>query len=102
MTALLSVRGFSIEMLTRTGVRPIVSDLTFEIAPNQTLAIIGTMIFTFPYALDDPRYLFLISTPEGLRRWPVPKVGGRGIVPFARLPTEGDSPTLPPPPPGAR
>jgi hypothetical protein len=58
--------------------------------------------FTFPYALDDPRYLFLISTPEGLRRWPVPKVGGRGIVPFARLPTEGDSPTLPPPPLGAR
>ena len=46
--------------------------------------------FSFPESIDDPRYLFLISTPEGLRRWPVPPVGGSRAVPFPRLPLELD------------
>ena len=46
--------------------------------------------FTFPHSLDDPRYLFIISTSEGLVRWPVPKVGQRGVVPLAQLPTLTD------------
>ncbi|KIG17642.1 hypothetical protein DB30_02917 [Enhygromyxa salina] len=42
--------------------------------------------FGFPHSLDDPRYLFLISTPEGLRRWQVPKRGERAPVPIPALP----------------
>jgi hypothetical protein len=41
---------------------------------------------TFPHGLDDPRYLFLISTPQGLRRWRVPVVGGPGVVPLPFMP----------------
>jgi hypothetical protein len=55
--------------------------------------------FTFPDSLDHPRYLFLISTPKGLRRWQVPGVGQRAPVPLPRLPSEfdpGDS-SIPPP-----
>jgi hypothetical protein len=57
--------------------------------------------FTFPDSLDHPRYLFLSSTPEGLRRWPVPAIGQRGIVPLPRQPAEelADN-RLPPPPRG--
>ncbi|MFV8755255.1 hypothetical protein ACNOYE_32295 [Nannocystaceae bacterium ST9] len=50
--------------------------------------------FTFPASLDDPRYLFVISTREGLRRWPVPKVGQRGVVPIPQLPSLTDASTL--------
>jgi hypothetical protein len=46
--------------------------------------------FTFPVSLDDPRYLFVISTSKGLRRWAVPGVGKRGIVPFPELPVITD------------
>jgi hypothetical protein len=46
--------------------------------------------FTFSASLDDPRYLFVISTPTGLRKWTVPKVGSRGVVPFPMLPTITD------------
>lgn len=42
--------------------------------------------FGFPASLDDPRYLFLVSTAEGLRRWPVPELGARAPVPRPRLP----------------
>jgi hypothetical protein len=42
--------------------------------------------FGFPDSLDDPRYLFLISTPQGLRRWQVPKRGERAVVPIPALP----------------
>ncbi|NVB42492.1 hypothetical protein G6O69_32010 [Pseudenhygromyxa sp. WMMC2535] len=46
--------------------------------------------FRFARDLDDPQYLFMISTPKGLMRWTVPPVGGRGVVPFARLPPPED------------
>lgn len=42
--------------------------------------------FGFPDSLDDPRYLFLVSTPDGLRRWQVPKLGARAPVPIPGLP----------------
>ncbi|PRP91408.1 hypothetical protein ENSA5_55250 [Enhygromyxa salina] len=45
--------------------------------------------FRFPSSLDDPRYLFLICTPEGLRRWQVPKLGKRAPVPIPKLPLVG-------------
>lgn len=49
--------------------------------------------FRFAYPLDDPRYLFIVSTGDGLMTWPVPKVGDRGVVPLARLPmpAEGEA-----------
>jgi hypothetical protein len=40
----------------------------------------------FPVSVDDPRYLFLISTKQGLRRWQPPKLGRPGIVPLPALP----------------
>lgn len=40
----------------------------------------------FPVSIDDPRYLFLISTKQGLRRWQPPAVGRHGIVPLPSLP----------------
>jgi hypothetical protein len=40
----------------------------------------------FPVSVDDPRYLFLMSTKQGLRRWQPPKVGRPGIVPLPALP----------------
>lgn len=46
--------------------------------------------FSFPDSLDHPRYLFAISTPTGLRRWPVPAIGQRAVVPLPRLPSEFD------------
>ena len=42
--------------------------------------------FTLPAPLEDPRYLYLVTTPEGLMRWTPPPVGGRAIVPRPRLP----------------
>ncbi|NJK31621.1 MAG: hypothetical protein HC927_03950, partial [Deltaproteobacteria bacterium] len=48
---------------------------------------------TFPHSLEDPRYLFLSSTPKGLRKWAVPAVGKPGVVPLPRMPVveEGES-----------
>jgi hypothetical protein len=40
----------------------------------------------FPASVDDPRYLFLMSTKQGLRRWQPPKVRRPGIVPLPALP----------------
>ena len=42
--------------------------------------------FSFPHSLDDPRYLFLTSTTQGLNRWQVPKVLGTAVVPLPRIP----------------
>ena len=42
--------------------------------------------FTFPASLDDPRYLWVVSTDEGVRRWPVPAVGDLAPVPRPQLP----------------
>ena len=42
--------------------------------------------FGFPAALEDPRYLFLISTPQGLMRWTPPAPGKRAIIPHPQLP----------------
>lgn len=36
--------------------------------------------FRFAHSLDDPRYLFLISTPKGLMRWQVPPLWGSNVV----------------------
>lgn len=43
--------------------------------------------FTFPHSLDDPRYLFVISTRQGLQRWSVPKVSRSAVVPLPRVPS---------------
>jgi hypothetical protein len=40
----------------------------------------------FPVSVDDPRYLFLMSTKQGLRRWQPPALGRHGIVPLPALP----------------
>ncbi len=55
--------------------------------------------FTFPDSLDHPRYRFLISTPNGLRRWKVPAIGRTGVVPLPRLPKDVDpaESRIPPP-----
>jgi hypothetical protein len=45
--------------------------------------------FRFPHSLDDPRYLFLISTNRGLMRWEVPPVRGSTVVPRPMLPYVG-------------
>ena len=42
--------------------------------------------FQFPRSLDDPRYLFLVSTKDGLNRWSVPKVLGTAVIPLPRVP----------------
>jgi hypothetical protein len=42
--------------------------------------------FRFPHSLDDPRYLFLVSTKRGLMRWDVPPVWGSNVVPRPRQP----------------
>lgn len=57
--------------------------------------------FRFPSSLDDPRWLFVIATREGLRRWPVPGIGQRRPVPLPLLPEVEDPSALRfPPPPG--
>lgn len=96
------------ELFFRRQDQPIVAGEVFDYASMRVEILADVegdptkVRFVFPHSLDDPRYLFLISTPEGLRRWPVPKVGGRGVVPFPRLPADGDRSRLPAPPPGAR
>ena len=41
MSVLLTVRNFGVDMLAANGVRSLVSGLDFEVAPGETLAIIG-------------------------------------------------------------
>ncbi len=43
--------------------------------------------FTFDRSLDDPDYVFLISTPRGIVRQRMPKVGQRTQVPRAAFPS---------------
>ena len=50
--------------------------------------------FRFAHSLDDPRYLFLVSTNQGLMRWEVPKVHGSDVVPIPRMPYVGTRDTL--------
>jgi hypothetical protein len=45
--------------------------------------------FRFAHSLDDPRYLFLISTKNGLMRWQVPAVHGSTVVPRPAQPYVG-------------
>ena len=56
--------------------------------------------FRFPLSLDDPRYLFVIATRDGIQRWAVPPLGGRNVIPFPRLPSvdDPDEVRFPPPP----
>jgi len=42
--------------------------------------------FRFAHDLDDPRYLFLVSTEAGLESWQPPALGRRSPVPFPALP----------------
>lgn len=45
--------------------------------------------FGFPAQLDDPRYLWLISTSKGLMRWTPPALGARAAIPRPALPLVG-------------
>lgn len=56
----------------------------------------------FPVSVDDPRYLFLMSTKQGLRRWQVPALGKPGIVPLPALPIVSPSDRVEIPQPPAR
>ncbi len=44
--------------------------------------------FSFDRPLE--QFLFLVATPEGLRRWPPPALGKVGVVPLPRLPAVDD------------
>jgi hypothetical protein len=46
--------------------------------------------FRFAHSLDDPRYLFLISTKQGLMRWQVPPLWGSTVVPRPAQPYVGN------------
>jgi hypothetical protein len=45
--------------------------------------------YRFAHSLDDPRYLFLISTKRGLMHWQVPAVLGSTVVPRPAQPYVG-------------
>lgn len=45
--------------------------------------------FRFAHSLDDPRYLFLVSTKHGLMRWQVPALWGSTVVPRPAQPYVG-------------
>lgn len=47
--------------------------------------------FRFDRPLDDPSLVFVVATPQGLRRWKPPARDGRGVVPLPRLPAVGTS-----------
>ena len=46
--------------------------------------------FTFPHSLDDPRYLVLISTREGLMKWELPAIEDAKTAPRPSMPYIGD------------
>jgi hypothetical protein len=54
--------------------------------------------FEFDRPLE--HFIFVIATPRGLKRWPVPALGKMGVVPFPRLPPvdDPDAVHFPPPP----
>jgi hypothetical protein len=45
--------------------------------------------FQFDRSLDDPSFVFVVATKQGLRRWKVPARGQRNVVPLPRLPPTG-------------
>ena len=50
--------------------------------------------FTFPHSLDDPRYLFLVSTKGGLERWEVIPIEASTVITRPRLPYVGNRDVL--------
>ncbi|PRP96393.1 hypothetical protein [Enhygromyxa salina] len=50
--------------------------------------------FSFTRSLDDPSFLFLISTRQGLMRWDIPPVEGSQTVPRPALPYVGNREVL--------
>jgi hypothetical protein len=56
--------------------------------------------FRFQSSVDDPRYLFLALSPDGLHRWTLPEIGGVGVVPVPHLPRlrRGETIVFPAPP----
>jgi hypothetical protein len=73
----------------------------FRFRPNQVMSLKGLTIkllalsdrrpyrarFIFEKPLEDPSYLFLHSTEEGLRRFELPEVGKSVRLPVAQFPT---------------
>ena len=41
MTALLSVKNLTVEFRTRDGIAPVIDDLSFDLAPGETLSLVG-------------------------------------------------------------
>ena len=41
MTALLSVKNLTVEFTTRDGIAPVIDDLSFDLAPGETLSLVG-------------------------------------------------------------
>ena len=41
MTALLSVKNLTVEFPTRDGIAPVIDDLSFDLAPGETLSLVG-------------------------------------------------------------
>jgi hypothetical protein len=80
------------ELFFRRADQPLPAGSTFDY-PGMDVEVLADedgrptrVRFVFPHSLDDPRYLFLISTGRGLMHWSVPKVGGSMPVPLPRVP----------------
>ena len=41
MTALLSIKNLTVEFTTRDGIAPVIDDLSFDLAPGETLSLVG-------------------------------------------------------------
>lgn len=67
--------------------------------PNFDVTVLATdrgeptwLRFTFPVALDDPRYLFLFARPAGLQPLELPPIGERISLPIPAWPTAPPQP----------